>query len=231
LLEESPCPPAKARVTPQELNGALSAIEARRAAAVSQMENTLSIEEAVTHLGLDITPEELLAEVEAQRKKAATVAVTPTRQTVRKGRRRLFVTVLGLSLLLNIALSLYTFRTATLTPYQRVIAAMPEKKPIYASIETIRALATGQISGQFVLEGLQKPHFALWTVEKVNGELFVRGWRERSDSGDGYIVGSSAPSPTAEPLQRFPIADFTNVGAPFSNRYDGLRESVFIKKR
>ena len=61
----------KARVTPQELSEALAAIETRKQAEASRLAGTIPIEDAVSELHLDSTPEEIWAEVNAQRQKQA----------------------------------------------------------------------------------------------------------------------------------------------------------------
>ena len=72
--EETPLSPAeRARVTPEELSQALAAIETRKQAEASRLAGTIPIDQAVSELRLDSTSEEILAEVQAQRAKAAAV--------------------------------------------------------------------------------------------------------------------------------------------------------------
>ena len=63
----------KARVTPQELSQALAAIETRKQAEASRLAETIPLEDAVSELHLDSTPEEIWAEVQAQREKQTAV--------------------------------------------------------------------------------------------------------------------------------------------------------------
>ena len=65
--ELSSRPAALVRVTPEELAQALSRIEARKDAGQRNVDGTISIGEAVQQLGVDSTPEEVLAEVQAIR--------------------------------------------------------------------------------------------------------------------------------------------------------------------
>ena len=65
---------AQTRVTAQELTDAVRALEARRAERARGMEGTLPIGEAIEQLGLEATPDEILAEVEAQRARQAQTA-------------------------------------------------------------------------------------------------------------------------------------------------------------
>lgn len=60
-------PAAQARVTPEELAQAVARIEARQAAQARRLEATIPIGQAVEELGLGLAPEEILAEIEAQR--------------------------------------------------------------------------------------------------------------------------------------------------------------------
>jgi len=64
-LEAPSQPAAQVRVTPEELATALSRIEARKDAGQRHADGTIPIGEAVQQLGLDTTPEEVLAEVQA----------------------------------------------------------------------------------------------------------------------------------------------------------------------
>lgn len=58
---------ATVRVTPEELAAALSRIEARKDAGQRHTDGTIPIGEAVQQLGIDTTPEEILAEVRTAR--------------------------------------------------------------------------------------------------------------------------------------------------------------------
>ncbi len=58
---------AQTRVNPQELADALKALQAHQEEAARHLDDTLPIGEALRELNLDATPEEVLAEVQAQR--------------------------------------------------------------------------------------------------------------------------------------------------------------------
>lgn len=62
----------KARVTAGELLGAVERIEARRRAEARRREGTLLLGDALRELGLDMTPEEVLAAVEQRRQERQT---------------------------------------------------------------------------------------------------------------------------------------------------------------
>ena len=69
--EEIPVPSAEqVRVTPDELSQALAAIETRNQAEASRLAGTIPIDQAVSELHLDLTSDEIWAEVQAQRAKA-----------------------------------------------------------------------------------------------------------------------------------------------------------------
>jgi len=84
LRQEDPHPipdtlsAAQTRVTPEELAHAIASLEARRLDAERVQAGTIPIGEAVRELNLDATPEEVLAEVRAQR--AAQSASPPSSQ-------------------------------------------------------------------------------------------------------------------------------------------------------
>ncbi len=63
---------SQARVTPAELSEALAAIESRKQAEASRLAGTIPIEQAVSELHLDSSPEEIWAEVQTQREKMRT---------------------------------------------------------------------------------------------------------------------------------------------------------------
>ena len=66
-----PSPVAEVRVTPKELLDALSSIEERQTAQADHAAGTVSLGEAIEQLGAAVTPEMLLAEIEAQRTASA----------------------------------------------------------------------------------------------------------------------------------------------------------------
>lgn len=66
-----PVPASETRVTPDELTAAVAALESRRETEARHLQGTLTLGEAVSELHLDATPDELLAEVKAQREKRA----------------------------------------------------------------------------------------------------------------------------------------------------------------
>jgi hypothetical protein len=65
---------AEVRVSPEELAAALSRLEARREQEAAQRKSTVPIGETLRELGIDRSPEEVLAEVEALRSAQRTAA-------------------------------------------------------------------------------------------------------------------------------------------------------------
>lgn len=62
-----PLPAAQRRVTPEELNAALEALESRRQEQAHQVQQTVAIGEVVQELDLPVTPEEVWQQIQAQR--------------------------------------------------------------------------------------------------------------------------------------------------------------------
>ncbi len=121
---------AKTRVTPQELTEAVTRIEMRHAAATHETLDTLTLGEAVDHLRLDSTPEELLAEVRAIRESAErsaaaqTVGETPPQSRRAKWSRRMAGAALVVSLAANGALFAACLSYESLAAHSRSVANM-----------------------------------------------------------------------------------------------------------
>jgi hypothetical protein len=80
---------AQYRVSAQELSHIVNIIQARKDAEAKQRANTVALGDAVDQLGLEMTPDELLAEIKADRARRAGVA-RPRRQN--STQRRTFAT-------------------------------------------------------------------------------------------------------------------------------------------
>src|SRR5438874_10339749 len=89
---------ADERVSNQELVEAVTAIEARRSDPA--FADTITLGDAVRQLSLDVTPEQILAEINAKR---AAVATRPSHRRLTSGARPLAVALL-VSVLLNFVL-------------------------------------------------------------------------------------------------------------------------------
>ena len=56
------------RITPQELAQAITTVEAQKEAEAQKQAEAASLSDTIQHLGLEVTPQELFAAVQAQRK-------------------------------------------------------------------------------------------------------------------------------------------------------------------
>lgn len=81
---------AQYRVNAQELSHVVQILQARKEAEARQRANTVALGDAVEQLGLEMTPEELLAEIRADRARRAGSASRPKRQN--SAQRRTFAT-------------------------------------------------------------------------------------------------------------------------------------------
>ena len=84
---------AQVRVTPQELAQATAAIEARQNARAQHEAATIPIGEAVHQLNLEATPEEVLAEVQAQRRANTQIQAGVTTNTRSRSSRVMRVVI------------------------------------------------------------------------------------------------------------------------------------------
>jgi hypothetical protein len=105
-LEEPSAKAAEARVSPEELAGALAQLEARREREAAQRMGTIALGETLRELEIDRSPEEVLAEVEALR--TARRTAVPVQSAVPEVRVRL---ALVSACLLAVALALGTVLT------------------------------------------------------------------------------------------------------------------------
>ena len=182
---------AKVRVTPEELAAAISRIEARKDADQRQGDGTIPIGDAVQQLGLEATPEEVLAEVQVSRRLAGP-----------KGKRssiaQRLVLALGLGgVLLGLALDVNGLQQ--MDSQQWIPPASVRINPQFISISP--NLLVSDASGKLVtfssvkddqpvqcslLESNNHLRFYqwtpssspqnLWTLIKHNGHIYVRGW-------------------------------------------------------
>jgi hypothetical protein len=245
--EQTAGPVAEVRVTAQELARAVAAVEGRREAFSQQEAETIPLGEAVRQLGLSVTPEELLAEIRAQR--TNTTAVTP-RRTVLKP-LALLKFLFAASLLACLALGLrllYVMNESPFAPPLSVITEpssgesavrlsdVPDNQPVYSDLGTIYELNHGKASDQIRVGREQSdiendPARHWWELVKLNGELYVRGWV--SSDGIGMPSGSQAnffnrrysglPSMT---VRTVPIEKFKDILDPALVTTQGMNEHV-----
>ena len=209
-------PAAEVRVTPDELAAALSRIEARKDAGQRHVGGTIPIGEAVQQLGVETTPEEVLAEVQAIRQE-------PMRaKTRRLSVAQRLVLALGLGgILLGLGLDGYALSymrshasgQATVTGQASVSSDAPPRRisldPNLRVTDT-----TGKISmlseagenqpvqcdfdpGTRSFQPLGDGRLFHWTLIKHNGKVYVRGKIVRVSpkvmQADGRWSGSGKP--------------------------------------
>ncbi len=183
---------AQVRVTPEELVAAVTALQIRK----EGQPGTISIGDAVEELGLDVTSEEVLAEVQARRR------VKPKKP--RSGIWDRAVLALGLG---GIALwgsfflmPTYPFEDAsTLPTNMATIAGVPAESGTPIHITAAPNLTVGDASGKMLMLseiGDSQPVHCRWysgslypyslgttgedyTLIKHNGRVYVRGWIKR----------------------------------------------------
>ncbi len=193
--ETVPISAAQVRVTPEELAAALSQIEGRKEAGQRHADGTIPIGEAVQQLGIDTTPEEVLAEVQALRRE-------PIRTN--KGRPSVaghLVLALGLGgILLGVALDgngLAHLRSQPSAKPVSVSSIVPQPSNVPKPISLDPNLMVQDASGKIVMlsevgdnqpvqctfdnkgDAFSQYSFgntrALWTIIKHDGRVYVRG--------------------------------------------------------
>ncbi len=187
--QTQPPPAAQVRVTPEELAAAVTALQIRK----EGQPGTIAIGDAVDELGLDVTPEEVLAEVQARRK------ATPKEERRPRGQR--FVLALGIAgILLGVGINSGILtqaqssqlvpgtepyhlepRTLALAPVSSkpvimTLAEAPDGKTVYCSPHAIYVAAMSRNTQETQPE-IRGPVTEMnWPVVKYGKELYVRGW-------------------------------------------------------
>jgi len=238
-LETQPQHAAKVRVTPEELAAAIARLEARKDADSRQVDGTIPIGEAVQQLGLEATPEEVLAEVEAGRRQAV-----PQKKRTVPGQR--LVLALGLAgLLLGAVIDgnalfqsqhnhsngaynvVYIPQKISLTPDLLVSDAS-------GNLVTFSTVKDNQPVQCNLLESNNQLRFYQWTPSntaqnswtliKHGGRVYVRGWIADTSpdvletSGASVFPHQIQPSemvPITLPLQGFQATPGSDNGAWF----------------
>lgn len=189
---------AQVRVTAEEFARAVARHQARREEAARKLEGTVSLGEAVQELNIDITPEELLAEVQAARaEQLQTAPIVP--QARRQPRWGLVIASAGLlamfsvvSLRMSVAPSRQnpqTMPAVNLSPPSVVPVTAPNtilvqdnsgKSPVLRTLQEIpdgvpvRCSLT-QTDGHATLADFSNPNTA-WALIKHEGQVYIRGW-------------------------------------------------------
>ena len=200
---------AQARVTPDELAQALAAIEARRQAEAAHLAGTIPIDQAVSDLHLDSTPDEIWAEVKTQREKASLPKAAPVKQpqqaappisvsmpVVRvrhRGWHRLIAPVLVIGVLMSTGViphnftphgfspSLLTDRHfSTAAPVVNPLSAVPDGKEVYADDAALIQISEGKPATQITVS--ENATGNRWNLIKTGGHVYLRGYIESTSS-------------------------------------------------
>jgi len=188
------------RVTPEEIALAAAAFEAKRDVEHDWHENTLPLDEAIHHLGLNASAQELAPEVLLLR--AERTAKTRLEQSQQRSRRIAgAVGTMSLVLILAVAGGIVgalwpnpsqsrralhnAQHTMTALPIQK-LASIPDNTPVHIDSDTLAKLATDDVAEQDISvdtraansEGAQSATMFNneWTIIKSGGVLMVRGW-------------------------------------------------------
>lgn len=182
-------PAANVRVTPEELAAAVTALQIRK----EGQPGTIAIGDAVEELGLDVSPEEVLAEVQLRRQ------AVPKKARLVRGRS--VVLALGLaSILLGLAVNsnimtqvqgtplvagaepyhveprILVLNHALPKPVVMTLAEAPDDETLYCSPYGVDVAAMSRNTQELQPEISQSSTEMNWPVVKHGKELYVRGW-------------------------------------------------------
>lgn len=215
---------AQVRVTPEELATAVSRIEARKDTDLRRADGTIPIGEAVQQLGLGVTPEEVLTEVQAARAQQASA------QEKRPSSRQRLALLSGVGLGLIGLVGWWSVPPAAQDQAPPAVTlsvpqAVPRRLPLDSN------LLVGDKTGKLVMlseVGDEQParcgYFAgglrrytpggtgvTWTLIKHGGRVYIRGWmlkmspKALAANGAGISAGrtSSHVIPVTLPVNGF----------------------------
>ena len=222
-------PAAQVRVTPEELAAAVTALQIRK----EGQPGTIAIGDAVEELGLDVTPEEVLVEVQARRQAA------PKKKRQVRGQR--FVLALGLA---GVLLGAVLGEDAWLHLHDSSDMAQTDANLTPVSLKLDPNLTVGDTSGKIemlsevgdnqpvrctfdnqssTLQYYYPNSSALWRLVKHDGKIYVRGWMLNVSSKvmaeDGVDVATENNSgfnvPITLPLDSFKVMPLVGSIASF----------------
>lgn len=217
-------PAAKVRVTPEELAAAVTALQTRK----EGQPGTIAIGEAVEELGLDVTPEEVLAEVQARRQ-----AIPRKRRSKLWDRLVLALGLSGILLWCSFFVMDYPTGGSPSTSEITTQGLSSEAQPS-GHIAIAPNLTVGDASGKMLMLSEvgddhpvrctfdnQSSTFqyyypsspALWTLIKHHGKVYVRGWmlnvseKVRAENGVdiAYHRDENFNTPITLPLDGFKV--------------------------
>ena len=195
---QPPSPPAaEVRVTPEELAAAITRLEAKKDAHLRQADGTVAIGDVVEQLGLNATPEEILAEVEAERAKQTT---RQGKRFPQRGRLRILFAIGAVLVGLGVSRGISPYFAGNIIPSDATQTTINSQffptAPQPLRILVNPDLLVGDAFGKLVLLSevgdnqpvhctynngrfqQYRPDFAsaTWTLAKHGGQLYVRGW-------------------------------------------------------
>lgn len=202
---ETPSLPAEqVRVTPEELSQALASIEERKQAEASRLAGTIPIDQAVSELHLDSTSDEIWAEVQAQRARAAAAQREHTRREQRQqkqaaqqaqaarpqfvaprrlqGWTRFIAPLVVLWVLVHngIIPHFWSHPTHAAAPILRPLAQIPDGKEVYADDAALAQISAGKPAAQITVSEAATGN--RWTMVKMGSHVYLRGYIAHADS-------------------------------------------------
>jgi hypothetical protein len=197
--------PGEQRVTPEEVALAAAALEARRE---TDTEKSVTLLEAIEHLGLDMTARELLLEVEALRAERAELAAqkTRSRRTLKLVAAAITCVVLAAFMTLSIMLlasrrELKQARSSLPAAAQplvtRHLAAVPEGVPVHIDSAALAKLARVVTPPP----GIQADVRSIPGNGATSAEMFANEWTIVK-SGSNFFVDVWAPVDQAMSINR-----------------------------
>ncbi len=164
--------PDTAPPTTQEIAQAIASLEARSASHADAASQTVTVSEVIQHLGLDMTPEDVLAEVQAQR------ARTTQMRAPWSAKRKRLVAVLAIG-----AFAVFgdVFSSGVLKPHAS--SSPNDSAPLVFSPETLVQDKVGHAAVLRTLAEIPDNHpvryslrDTLWTLIKYDGKVYLRCW-------------------------------------------------------
>jgi len=200
--------PEAAPLTTQEIAQAIASLEARSASHANAASQTVTVSEVIQHLGLDMTAEDVLAEVQAQRLwRGVMQMVRPV------PKKRTAAILAGIAFVLSFGiwqLNAPPHRDSSPAPFQDIVRAVCFLEPSHLTIApnapvldptggiiTIRTLAEIP-NGRPVWCALTTTGFGavsgtLWTLTKYDGRVYVRCWTAPISAQAMQQVSKDAP--------------------------------------
>jgi hypothetical protein len=249
--EEQPHSASQVRVTPDELVQAVAAVEARNDAVSKHEAETIPLGEAVHQLGLNATPEELLAEIRARRMQtiqAQTLRPEQKTSVERRWKRTLLRAGVALSLAANALLLAYLFTQTRITaapaveaPSVSVNVPLPN---IPAPVVTISGIPGG--SGDMTLSGVESGSTAYATRDALYqitheekwDQIDVYGNQELNRiggpqwpivrQGDKIVVKGYSVSDADQPLTDFSPIKVNQNQHPLTIPVERLKKAMLV---